>query len=142
MSVFTTMKLAFRALYRNKVRSLLTMLGLIFGIGTVIAMIASGQGAREAVNDIFRAMGTNLLIITNGSQQSFGAAGGAGSRMSLTWTDLEALENHEVPTIRWVAPGLQTRVQLAGEDTGRGRGRHRRGLAQTGRGSPCARTRG
>jgi putative ABC transport system permease protein len=117
MSIFTTLKLALRALWRNKVRSILTMLGIIFGIGTVIAMIASGQGAREAVNDIFRAMGTNLLIITNGSQQSFGAAGGAGSRMSLTWSDLEALENHEVPTIRWIAPVLQTKVQLAGEDT-------------------------
>ncbi len=117
MSILTTIKLAFRALYRNKVRSLLTMLGLIFGIGTVIAMIASGEGAREAVADVFRAMGTNLLIITNGSQQSFGAAGGAGSRMSLTWKDLEALENHEVPTVRWVAPVLQTKAQLAAEDT-------------------------
>jgi putative ABC transport system permease protein len=116
MSIFTTLKLALRALWRNKVRSILTMLGIIFGIGTVIAMIASGQGAREAVNDIFRAMGTNLLIITNGSQQSFGAAGGAGSRYSLTWTDLAALENHEVPTLRWVAPVLQTKVQLAAND--------------------------
>src|SRR5205814_2024639 len=76
MSIFTTLKLALRALWRNKVRSVLTMLGIIFGIGTVIAMIASGQGAREAVADVFRAMGTNLLIITNGSQASFGAAGG------------------------------------------------------------------
>lgn len=47
MKVFTTLKLAFRALWRNKGRSLLTMLGIIFGIGTVIAMIASGQGAKE-----------------------------------------------------------------------------------------------
>ncbi len=117
MSIFTTLKLAFRALWRNNVRSALTMLGIIGGIGTVIAMIAAGQGAREAVADIFRAMGTNLLIVTNGSQQSFGAAGGAGSRMSLTWSDLQALENHEVPTVRWVAPVLQTKVQLAGEDT-------------------------
>jgi putative ABC transport system permease protein len=117
MSLFTTLKLAFRALWRNKVRSGLTMLGIIGGIGTVIAMIAAGEGAREAVNDIFRAMGTNLLIITNGSQSSFGAAGGAGSRMSLTWSDLEALENHEVPTVRWVVPVLSTKVQLAGDDT-------------------------
>jgi putative ABC transport system permease protein len=117
MSIFTTLKLAFRALWRNNVRSALTMLGIIGGIGTVIAMIAAGEGAREAVADIFRAMGTNLLIITNGSQSSFGAAGGAGSRMSLTWSDLEALENHEVPSVRWVVPVLQTKVQLAGEDT-------------------------
>ncbi len=116
MNIFTTLKLAFRALWRNKVRSMLTMLGIIFGIGTVIAMIASGQGAREAVADVFRAMGTNLLIINNGSQSSFGAAGGAGSRYSLTWKDLEALENNEVPTLRWVSPVLQMRVQVSAED--------------------------
>jgi putative ABC transport system permease protein len=117
MSILTTLKLAMRALWRNKVRSALTMLGIIFGIGTVIAMIASGQGARESVADVFRAMGTNLLIITNGSSQTGGAAGGAGSRMSLTWADLESLQNGEVPTIRWVAPVLQTKTQVAAEDT-------------------------
>ena len=116
MSVWTTLKLAFRALWRNKVRSTLTMLGIIFGIGTVIAMIASGQGAREAVADVFRSMGTNLLIVTNGSVSTGGAAGGQGSRYSLTWTDLEALENGEVPTVRWVTPVLQTKVQVASED--------------------------
>lgn len=116
MKVFTTLKLAFRALWRNKVRSMLTMLGIIFGIGTVIAMIASGQGAKEAVADVFRSMGTNLLIVTNGSQRSFGAAGGAGSRYSLTWDDEQALENGEVPTIRWVTPVLQTKVQVASDD--------------------------
>ena len=116
MSIFTTLKLAFRALWRNKVRSSLTMLGIIFGIGTVIAMISSGQGAEEAVADVFRAMGTNLLIITNGSQKTQGAAGGAGSQMSLTWSDLQRLEDHEVPSLRWVAPVLQTRTQVAGGD--------------------------
>jgi putative ABC transport system permease protein len=117
MSIFTTFKLALRALWRNKGRSALTMLGIIFGIGTVIGMIASGQGARESVADVFRAMGTNLLIITNGSMTQGGAAGGAGSSMALTWDDLTALENGEVPTIRWVAPVLQTRVQVSAEDT-------------------------
>lgn len=116
MSVLSTVKLAFRALWRNKVRSVLTMLGIIFGIGTVIAMIASGQGAREAVSDIFRAMGTNLLIVTNGSQSNAGVAGGAGTRPSLTWTDLQAIENGEVPSVRWVTPVLQTKMQVAGAD--------------------------
>jgi putative ABC transport system permease protein len=116
MSLLTTLKLAFRALWRNKVRSTLTMLGIIFGIGTVIAMIASGQGAREAVADVFRSMGTNLLIVTNGSVSTGGAAGGQGSRYSLTWADLEALENGEVPTIRWVTPVLQQKVQVASEE--------------------------
>ncbi len=117
MSIFTTLKLAFRALWRNKVRSFLTMLGLICGIGIVIAMIAAGQGARESVSDVFRSMGTNLLIITNGSQASSGAAGGAGSRMALTWNDLTGMENREIPTLRWVVPVLQTKVQVAAEDT-------------------------
>jgi putative ABC transport system permease protein len=116
MTVFTTLKLAFRALWRNKVRSMLTMLGIIFGIGTVIAMIASGQGAKEAVADVFRSMGTNLLIVTNGSQRQFGAAGGAGSRYSLTWADEAALENGEVPTVRWVTPVLQSKAQIASDD--------------------------
>jgi putative ABC transport system permease protein len=116
MNIFTTFKLAVRALWRNKVRSSLTMLGIIFGIGTVIAMIASGQGARESVAEVFRSMGTNLLIISNGSSSQGGAAGGAGSRMALTWDDFTALENGEVPVLRYVAPVLQTKVQIAAED--------------------------
>jgi putative ABC transport system permease protein len=117
VNIFTTFKLALRALWRNKVRTSLTMLGLIFGIGTVIAMVAAGQGARESVADVFRAMGTNLLIITNGSQRGpGGVAGGAGSQYALTWDDLAALENGEVSTIRWVAPVLQMKTQVASED--------------------------
>src|SRR4051812_12017736 len=115
MSIFTTLKLALRALWRNKVRSSLTMLGIIFGIGTVIAMIASGEGARESVADVFRSMGTNLLIISNGSSSQGGAAGGAGSKMALTWDDVTALEN-EMPILRYVAPVLQTKVQVASDD--------------------------
>ncbi len=117
MNIFTTFKLALRALWRNKVRSALTMLGIIFGIGTVIAMIASGQGARESVADVFRSMGTNLLIVSNGSSRSGGVRGGAGSQMALTWSDLEALESGEISTIRWVAPVLQTKVQVGAEGT-------------------------
>jgi putative ABC transport system permease protein len=117
VNIFTTFKLALRALWRNKVRTSLTMLGLIFGIGTVIAMVAAGQGARESVADVFRAMGTNLLIITNGSQRGpGGVAGGAGSRYALTWDDVAALENGEISTIRWVTPVLQLKTQVASED--------------------------
>ena len=117
MNIFTTCKLALRALWRNKVRSSLTMLGIVFGIGTVIAMMASGAGARESVADVFRAMGTNLLIISNGSSSTSGVRGGTGSQMALTWNDLEALENGEVSTVRWVAPVLQTKVQVTAEGT-------------------------
>jgi putative ABC transport system permease protein len=116
MSVFTTIKLAIRALWRNKVRTLLTMLGIVFGIGSVIAMVASGQGAQQSVKEVFQSLGTNVLMVTNGSQRSFGAAGGAGSRSSLTWDDLKALQEGEISSIRWVAPMLQTKVQVASED--------------------------
>jgi putative ABC transport system permease protein len=116
MNVFTTLKLALRALWRNKVRSMLTMLGIVFGIGAVIAMVAGGQGAQQSVKDVFQSLGTNVLILSNGSQRSFGAAGGAGSRQSLTWDDMAALQNGEIPSIKWVAPMLQTRTQVASED--------------------------
>jgi len=116
MNVFTTLKLAMRALWRNKVRTLLTMLGIVFGIGAVIAMVAGGQGAQQSVKDVFQSLGTNVLIRSNGSQRSFGAAGGAGSRQSLTWDDMAALQNGEIPSIKWVAPMLQTRTQVASED--------------------------
>jgi putative ABC transport system permease protein len=116
MNGFTTLKLAMRALWRNKVRSLLTMLGIVFGIGAVIAMVAGGQGAQQAVKEVFQSLGTNVLILSNGSQRSFGAAGGAGSRQSLTWDDMAALQNGEISSIKWVAPMLSTRTQVASED--------------------------
>jgi len=115
MNVLTTLKLAMRALWRNKVRSMLTMLGIVFGIGAVIAMVAGGQGAQQSVKDVFQSLGTNVLILTNGSQRSFGAAGGAGSRQSLTWDDMAVLQS-EISSIKWVAPMLQTRTQVAAEE--------------------------
>jgi putative ABC transport system permease protein len=116
MNLLTTLKLAMRALWRNKVRSMLTMLGIVFGIGAVIAMVAGGQGAQQAVKDVFQSLGTNVLILTNGSQRSFGAAGGAGSRQSLTWDDMAALQSGEITSIKWIAPMLQTRTQVAAEE--------------------------
>jgi putative ABC transport system permease protein len=116
MNVFTTLKLAMRALWRNRVRTMLTMAGIVFGIGAVIAMVSGGQGAQQAVKDVFQSLGTNVLILTNGSQRSFGAAGGAGSRQSLTWDDMKALQTGEIATIKWVAPMLQTRTQVASEE--------------------------
>jgi putative ABC transport system permease protein len=116
VNVLTTLKLAMRALWRNMVRTLLTMLGIVFGIGAVIAMVSGGQGAQQSVKDVFQSLGTNVLILSNGSQRSFGAAGGAGSRQSLTWDDMAALQSGEIPSIKWVAPMLQTRTQVASEE--------------------------
>ncbi len=117
MSVWSTFVLAIRALGRNKVRTFLTMLGIIFGIAAVIGMVSIGQGAREAVREQFAGLGTNMLVVTNGSVASFGAAGGAGSRASLTWKDLVALQDPtNVPDAKWVAPQLSTKQQVASDD--------------------------
>jgi putative ABC transport system permease protein len=117
MNLLTTLRLAWRALWRNRVRSMLTMLGIVFGIGAVIAMVASGQGAQQAVREVFQSLGTNVLIISNGSGPTFGASGGAGSRQSLTWNDLARLQSGEVSTLRWVVPVLQTRSQVSSEES-------------------------
>ena len=114
MSVFSTFKLALRALWRNKVRSLLTMLGIVFGIGAVIAMVAGGQGAQAAVKDVFAALGTNVLVLQNNAQRTMGASEGAGGGASLTWEDLRALEA-EVSTARWIAPVLSRNAQVVSE---------------------------
>jgi len=92
VSILSTLKLAFRAMWRNLVRTLLTMLGIVFGIGAVIAMVSGGQGAQESVRQVFQNLGTNVLQVLNGSQSSFGAAGGMGSRQSLTWDDWRAMD--------------------------------------------------
>ena len=115
MSFLTTCVIAVRALWRNKVRSTLTMLGIIFGIAAVIAMVASGQGAQASVREVFDNLGTNVLFVSNGSSPMFGASGGAGSKQTLTWGDLTALDDGSISSIRWVAPLLQTRGQAASE---------------------------
>ena len=74
-----TFRLALRALLRNKMRSFLTVLGIIIGVGAVIAMVAIGEGAKAQVEASFASMGSNLLVVLPGSTQSGGARGGFGS---------------------------------------------------------------
>jgi putative ABC transport system permease protein len=116
MSLLTTIKLAMRALWRSKVRSMLTMLGIVFGIGAVIGMVAFGQGAQAAVKEVFASLGTNVLVLSNASNRVVGpSAGAAGAGPSLTWDDVEAVAT-EVSTVKWVAPVLDTRgTQLVSE---------------------------
>ncbi len=116
MNIFTTFKLAVRALWRNRVRTMLTMLGIVFGIGAVIAMVAGGQGAQVSVKEVFDSLGTNVLVLSGGAQRTSGASGGAGSRQSLTWEDVTALQSGEISTIKWVAPTMAIRTQVASEE--------------------------
>jgi putative ABC transport system permease protein len=110
-----TIRVAIRALMRNKMRSFLTMLGIIIGVAAVIAMVAIGEGAKAKVEQSFASMGSNLLIILPGSTTSGGARGGFGSMPTLTWDDLKAIRT-EVPSVRYAAAQLRTTAQLQAED--------------------------
>ena len=77
------LKIALRALARNKARSALTMLGIVIGVASVIAMVSLGQGAQQQVKDQISSMGANLLIVQAGSQRTGGMRGGAGTSTTL-----------------------------------------------------------
>jgi putative ABC transport system permease protein len=115
MNVLETMSLAVRSLLRSKMRSFLTALGIIIGVGAVIAMVAIGDGARASVQKVFDSMGTNMLIVMSGSTNSGGARGGFGSQPTLTWDDLEAIRT-QLPSVRAAAPEMRTNTQVFSED--------------------------
>jgi len=108
-------RVALRALLRNKLRSLLTALGIIIGVAAVIAMVAIGEGARARVEQAFSAMGTNVLIVSSGAKTSSGAKAGAGTLPTLTWDDLRAIRT-DVPDVRSAAPRVHTTAQVVAED--------------------------
>jgi putative ABC transport system permease protein len=115
MNPLLTFRLALRALLRNKMRSFLTMLGIIIGVSAVIAMVAIGEGAKAQVEASFAAMGTSLLIVMPGSSTSGGSRGGFGSQPTLTWDDLKAIQT-EVTSVRTAAPVLRSSASLISED--------------------------
>jgi putative ABC transport system permease protein len=106
---------ALRALQRNKMRSFLTMLGIIIGVGAVIAMLAIGQGAEISVKDQIAALGSNVLIIFPGSQQQGGIRGGAGTMTTLTEDDATAIAR-ECPAVAYVSPGARANGQAIAGD--------------------------
>jgi putative ABC transport system permease protein len=115
MSLLSILRVASRALLRNRMRSFLTTLGVIIGVAAVIAMVAIGEGAKARVEQSFASMGTSLLIVMSGSSTSGGARGGFGSQPTLTWDDLQAIQA-EVPSVRVAAPSLRSTAQLVYED--------------------------
>ena len=115
MRASTLVRLAGRALGRNKMRSFLTTLGVVIGVAAVIAMTAIGEGAKLRVQQTFEAMGTNLLIVLPGSAATRGMQGGFGSQPTLTWDDLRSIQT-ELSAVRAAAPVLRSAAVIQAED--------------------------
>jgi putative ABC transport system permease protein len=105
------LKIALRALARNKARSALTMLGIVIGVAAVIAMVSLGQGAQQQVQQQIASMGTNMLIVSAGSQNSGGLRSGAGTSTTFTLDDLQAILR-DVPAVQAASPSATASVTL------------------------------
>lgn len=111
MNLFLTFRVALRALGRNKMRSILTMLGIIIGVGAVIAMVGIGQGASASIQAQIANLGNNLLIVQPGSANTAGLRGGAGSNTTLTADDVDAIAR-ECPSVKAATPTVRANGQL------------------------------
>ena len=113
MNLLMIIRVAFRALVRNKMRAALTMLGIIIGVSAVIAMVSIGQGASASVQAQIESIGTNLLFVSAGAQNVGGVRSGTGDtgNQNLTVDDLEAIKR-EVPSVSMVTPSVNARSQL------------------------------
>jgi len=108
--LFRILRVSLRALSRNKMRTFLTMLGIIIGVGAVIAMVSIGAGAKAAVEDRFAAMGTNLLFVSGASKRVQGVHSGFGGYQTLTVEDAQAILER-CPSVEAISPSVSTRAQ-------------------------------
>jgi putative ABC transport system permease protein len=111
MRLFEILRIAFDALLRNKMRSLLTMLGIIIGVGAVIAMVAIGQGAQVSVEAQISSLGSNVLMVFPGTSSRGGVMGGAGTATTLTEEDQQAVKE-QCPAVAYVSPQVGTGAQI------------------------------
>ena len=111
MRLRSTLTVSFRALRRNVLRSLLTALGIIVGVGAVIAMVSIGNGAKSVVEAQIASLGENVLLVFSGSFNQGGARSGAFGAGTLTVEDAEAIKR-EVTTVIGVSPEVRTSAQI------------------------------
>lgn len=111
MKVYRTLRTAMRALRRNPMRAMLTTLGIVIGVGSVIAMMEIGTGSSTAIKSAISSMGANVLIIVPGTAASGGISFGAGSVTTLTPEDCEAIRR-ECPAVSDAAPLVRARTQI------------------------------
>jgi len=109
--IFRILRVSLRALSRNKMRTFLTMLGIVIGVGAVIAMVSIGTGAKAAVEDRFAAMGTNLLFVSGSSKRVQGVHSGFGGMQTLTVDDAAAILER-CPAVEYISPSVSTRAQV------------------------------
>jgi putative ABC transport system permease protein len=110
MSILMTLRIAFKALGRNKLRTALTMLGMIIGVAAVIAMVALGTGAQVMIEEQIKTQGTNLITVMAGSANMGGVRTGAGGNSRLVPEDAQRLR--DLPEIEYVAESISTRLQV------------------------------
>jgi putative ABC transport system permease protein len=111
INIPSTFRISFRALRVNKMRSGLTVLGIIIGVGAVIAMVAVGSGASRQIAEQISSMGSNLLIVLPGATTSGGVRMGGGTQPTLNLADAEAILR-ECPAVSDVAPSLRSVAQV------------------------------
>ena len=104
MDLMESVRIALRSLAANKLRSALTMLGIIIGVAAVIALMGVGRGAQAAIDSQIKSLGTNLLFVSPGAVSSEGVRQAQGTAQSLTYEDAIALSDQQnVPAVAAVA---------------------------------------
>ncbi len=111
MRLLMIFRVAIKALNRNKMRTTLTMLGMIIGVAAVIAMVALGKGATASIEAQIQSAGTNIINVMSGNFMSMGVRQGSGASNTLTVEDAMAVREL-VPTAQYVAPSVSTRNQI------------------------------
>lgn len=111
MRFFEIIKVAFWSLMRHKTRAILTMLGIIIGVGAVVAMVAVGKGAQVSVEAQIASLGSNILMVWPGSVSTRGVHSGAGAAQSLTLEDIEAIKEG-APAVHAISPNLRANRQV------------------------------
>src|SRR5437762_4303494 len=111
MDLVAIIRIAMRALARNKMRSSLTMLGIIIGVGAVIAMVSVGQGAQQQAQQQIAAMGSNILFVGSSTVTRGGMRMGSGATKTLIYDDIVAILR-ESPAVKAAAPGSQSSAQV------------------------------
>ncbi len=107
MSIVMTLVIALKALNRNKMRTILTMLGMIIGVGAVITMVALGRGAQSTIEEQVKAAGTNMININAGNFSQGGVRQGQGNSTTLVPEDAMAIR--QLPGVQYVAAGVNSR---------------------------------